>query len=224
MATNYNKLVGYKLPHKLGEIFVEHEVKKDRWNSDWSLNKAISKVYGGTFFIKNYADVKWNGIQHMKLPFVKSTIQYKKFKNLFLQKFTPNQCTDFGGCFDEVVKYGYEIDKVGHPAITVVVCEEILNCDFGDYQLAFCPYNDGVMLIDITIDKDKRNKGFGTEIMNMIYDISEDNNIPLYLIPYPAEQFKSKKEKSLVDKLQKWYSKIGFGPLNNTSHIWCNME
>ena len=80
------------------------------------------------------------------------------------------------------------------------------------------------MLVDITVNKSERNKGLGTEVINKIYDISEDSNIPIYLIPYPAEEFKSEKEPELIKRLKNWYEEIGFGPVSDGSKIWCNFE
>jgi hypothetical protein len=220
----YKKLVGYQLPHKLGTISILGETKRNQWRTDVSSNKAVSKVYKGLLNKTNYADSTYNGSKLIDVPLLKVTPQYTKFTNEFFNSFTPNSVTANGGSFDDVVKCGYEIGITGHPAIAINVTEEMLDCDFGDYQLALAPYNDGVMLVSLTIDKSQRGNGTGTLVMNRLYDISEELNIPIYLIPYPAEQFKSETEKELVERLEKWYDKIGFGPVSIGSHVWSNFE
>lgn len=220
----YKELVGYQLPHKLGSIDILGEVKRNNWSTDIISNKAVSKVYRGLLNKTNYADSTKNGSKMLNIPLLKITPQYIKFKNKFFNTFLPNSATNWGGCFDDVVKCGYEIGVPGHPAISINVVEEMINCDFGDYQLALSPYNDGIMLVSINVNESERGNGTGTYVMNKLYDISEELNVPIYLIPYPAEQFKSVKEKELVEKLEKWYDKIGFGPVSEGSHLWCNFE
>lgn len=220
----YKKLVGYQLPHKLGIINILGETKRNQWRTDVSSNKAVSKVYKGLLNKTNYTDSTYNGSKLIDMPLLKVTPQYTKFTNEFFNSFTPNSVTANGGSFDDVVKCGYEIGIPGHPAISIYVTEEMIDCDFGDYQLALAPYNDGVILVSLTIDKSQRGNGTGTFVMNRLYDISEELNIPIYLTPYPAEEFKSKKEKQLVERLEKWYDKIGFGPVSKGSKVWSNFE
>jgi hypothetical protein len=217
-------LVGYSLPHKLGTINIVEKVSKQNWPNIYKSNRAISNVYDTLFHISNYADKERNRVIRMKNPNLQITSQYNKFVNLFLNKFWPNSVTENPGSFDSVVKCGYEIGTPGIPAITPFISDVILDLDFGDYELAFAPYDDGVMLVHILVDSSKRNKGLGTDVMNMIYDISEENNIPIYLNPYPAESFKLEKEEELVETLKKWYNKIGFGPVSDDSLVWCNFE
>lgn len=215
---------GMELPHKLGRISLNFKFDKKRWDSTFLSNKAVGAVYGATLRKTNYADSTKNGDVKTVLPFLSETREYRKFINLFLHKFKPNSFTDSPGYFDEIVNYGYEIGIVGHPKLIPYGTEEIFIADFGDYEIAFAPYNDGVMLADITVKTSERGNGIGTKVMNKIYDISEDNNIPIYVIPYPAEQFKEEKEPELVERLKNWYEKIGFGPVSEDSKVWCNFE
>jgi len=217
-------LSGMKLSHKLGKISLNFKFDKKRWDSSFLSNKAVDSVYAGILHKTNYADSTFNGDVKVSVPFLKSTPQYRKFINYFLRKFKPNSFTDNPGYFDEIVNYGYEIGIVGHPQLTPYGTEEIFIADFGDYEIAFAPYNDGVMLVDITVKTSERGNGIGTKVMNKIYDISEDNNIPIYLIPYPAEQFKEEKESELIERLKNWYEEIGFGPVSEGSKVWCNFE
>jgi len=224
MKNIYTNLVGYQLPHKLGFIDILDEAKRKNWRKDIQSNSAVSKVYIGLFNKTNYADSTYNGSKLVDIPLLKVTPQYRKFTNMFFNSFTPNSVTEWGGCFDDIVKCGYEIGVPGHPAISINTTEKMLDCDFGDYQLALAPYKDGVMLVSLTVNESERGNGTGTFVMNRLYDISEELNIPIYLTPYPAAQFKSEKEQELVERLQKWYDNIGFGPVSTDSKLWSNFE
>jgi hypothetical protein len=215
---------GMNLPHKLGSISLNFKFDKKRWDSKFLSNKAVGAVYGATLHKTNYADSTFNGDIKTVVPFLSCTREYANFINLFLRKFKPNSYTDYPGYFDAIVNYGYEIGKTGHPELIPYGTEEIFMAYFDDYEIAFTPYNDGIMLADITVTTSERGKGIATDVMNKIYDISEDNNIPIYLIPYPAEEFKSEKESELVNRLKNWYEKIGFGPISEGSKVWCNFE
>jgi hypothetical protein len=57
-----------------------------------------------------------------------------------------------------------------------------------------------------------------------MYDLSEELNIPIYLIPYPDDNFPTTDEKKLVDRLKSYYERIGFGPVNDNSIVWSNFE
>jgi len=210
----YANLVGYILPHLLGATKIYSEVKRNHWDDVFLTNKAISKVYIGLF----------NDSKSVTIPSMKVTNEFNKFKKEFFNRFTPNTTTEMGGSFDEIVDYGYEIDTPGAPTIRFNATEQLVDCNFGDYELAFVPYNDGVMLVHIDVEESERNKGTGTFVMNRLYDISEDINVPIYLIPYPAGHFNSKTEKDVVTILKNWYEKLGFGPVSEGSKVWCNFE
>ena len=64
------------------------------------------------------------------------------------------------------------------------------------------------------------------EVLNKLYDLSENLSIPLYLIPYPDYEFLDKvhKEKELVDRLKNYYSRLEFGPVSEGSLVWSNFE
>jgi GNAT superfamily N-acetyltransferase len=102
--------------------------------------------------------------------------------------------------------------------IWVVECENA--------KLMFTTYDDGIMLHGINVNPEYRNKGIGSKIMNDLYDISEEMNIELYLQPYPDDNFEggANEEKQLVTRLQKYYTRLGFGPTSKNPMIWSNME
>lgn len=92
-----------------------------------------------------------------------------------------------------------------------------------DIKLQLFPFDDGIMIHSLIVKEDKRGNGIGTKVMNKLYDISEAMEIPLYLIPYPAEDnFEQSKIYDIIVPLEKWYNKIGFGKLDNRGLLWCN--
>ena len=100
--------------------------------------------------------------------------------------------------------------------------------NFLDYKddnlhLQIFPFDDGLMVHSLSINESKRGKGIGTDVMNKLYDISEDMEIPLYIIPYPAgDKFDQSKILDIVNPLHKWYDKLGFGHLEGRGLLWSN--
>ena len=90
------------------------------------------------------------------------------------------------------------------------------------FDLHLFPYHDGIMVQAIIIDEDKRGQGIGTDVMNKLYDLSEELEVPLYLVPYPAERFNPSEVFQRVERLQKWYSSLHFGPVVGHPTIWSN--
>ena len=125
--------------------------------------------------------------------------------------------------YDEIVQYAhqnaeYKVKKINLYTSDFVRVKE----DWG--WVMFVPYSDGVMLYGINIKPELRGKGIGTDIINKLYDLSEELNIPIYLIPYPDDNFPTKDEKELVDRLKAYYERLGFGPISDKSLVWCNFE
>ena len=80
-------------------------------------------------------------------------------------------------------------------------------------DLRLYPYRDGVMIHSIMVDEDKRGNGIGTEILNKLYDCSEEMGIPLYLIPIAPNTDNQ-------SRLESWYESQGFGEVKY--NIWSN--
>jgi GNAT superfamily N-acetyltransferase len=92
-----------------------------------------------------------------------------------------------------------------------------------DFKLQLFAYHDGLMVHSLIVNKNKRGSGIGTEVMNKLYDISEDMDIPLYLIPFPAiDKFEQSKIFDIIKPLHKWYDALGFGPVDNHPTAWSN--
>ena len=102
-------------------------------------------------------------------------------------------------------------------------CPDKLILVSGDgYEMNLFPYHDGVMVQAIVVDDSKRGQGIGTDVMNKLYDLSADLGVPLYLVPFPAGKNDASKIHESVERLQKWYSGLDFGPVDGHPTIWSN--
>lgn len=190
--------------------------KKD-WIKEFKDNSAISDVQWGIGKIEGKEIKTWVALTPTTKPFANfiNEIQNKIFTNGVR---TANYFH-----YDQIVQYAhqnkeYKVKKVCLYASDFIVVDEYYG------RIMFAPYADGIMLYGINIKKELRGKGIGTDIMNKLYDVSDELSIPIYLIPYPDDNFKSKDEKKLIDRLKNYYSKLDFGPVSENSLVWSNME
>jgi len=103
------------------------------------------------------------------------------------------------------------------------ISDNLLQLRTADYQLQIFPFDDGLMVHSLIVNDDKRGQGIGTDVMNKLYDISEKMEIPLYLIPFPANgDYDQSKIFEIVKPLHKWYDKLGFGHLEGRGILWSN--
>jgi GNAT superfamily N-acetyltransferase len=190
--------------------------KKD-WIKEFKDNTAISDVIWGVQDIDGKKSIGWVGLTPSTKPF--SDFMNEAQKEVFINDIMLVQNFHY----DEIVQYAhqnteYKVKKVSLYASNFIAAYE----EYG--KLLFAPYADGVMLYGINIKPELRGKGIGTNIINKLYDISEQMNIPIYLIPYPDDNFPTKNEKKLIDRLKKYYSRLEFGPVSENSLVWSNME
>ena len=190
--------------------------KKD-WIQQFKDNTAISDVIWGLQKIDGKELIGWVGLTPSTKPF--SDFINEAQKEIFTNgvRVVPNFH------YDQIVQYAhqnteYKVKKISLYASDFIGIEE----EYG--KVMFVPYADGVMLYGINIKPELRGNGIGTNIMNKLYDISEEMNIPIYLIPYPDDNFPTKDEKQLVDRLKTYYERLGFGPVKDDSLVWCNFE
>jgi hypothetical protein len=198
------------------------EIPKKEWDNQHIINKSVSKVYGVMF---NDTPIMCAYHKRTKVfdTFIKSC---KMIFNLFDTKYF----TIKEGEFDEMKLYGYESEngKTGKNIhFTNGVCE--FTIPENGVEICLVPWNDGVMLQSILVPKDKRNLGIASNIMDMLDRISEQFNIPIYLIPYPGEKFNPKDEFVLEVKLSTWYERLGYDKAIEATDliwnkVWCNME
>lgn len=190
--------------------------KKD-WVKQFKNNTAVTDVVWGVVNINGEQRLTWVGLTPSTKPFC-------DFMNKIQDTIFTNGCTNFPNHqYDEIVEYAYQNSEYKVYKAYLKTSDFIsIREDYGNVY--FVPYSDGVMLYGINIKPELRGNGIGTDIMNKLYDISEEMNIPIYLIPYPDDNFPSQDEKKLVDRLKNYYSRIGFGPISDDSLVWCNFE
>lgn len=98
-----------------------------------------------------------------------------------------------------------------------------IKCD--KFRILLHPFMNGVMIYGLNVNENFRNKGIGTEIINKLYDLSEELDIPLYLTPYPDDDYSEKSEIwNKVNRLRNWYKSLGFGPIFNNELVYSNYE
>ena len=103
------------------------------------------------------------------------------------------------------------------------ISEHFLECLNDNFQLQIFPFDDGLMVHSLIVNKDKRGQSIGSDVMNTLYDISDKMEIPLYLIPFPAiDHYEQSEIFEIVKPLHKWYDKLDFGPLEGRGLLWSN--
>ena len=225
-ALSNRSLVGITLPFFGGtsrviDAHIKFEYERARWSMDWLSNKAVSRVYGSV-----YPDL---GDQLHQMVHLKSTMAYQRFTDAYSKKFKPTKMVDLPGSFQEYYRYGHESENQ-MVMTSNHITDSIKEFTYDDCYVCFAPWHDGVQIVKIRVDD--RNKGIGTRVMNDLYDISEELGIPIYLTPYPGEDFEPGvgTEKKLVKRLEKWYRRLGFDVSTESANgkwspkWWSNME
>ena len=190
---------------------------KKYWIKEFKDNKAISDVIRGVQKVNGEELVGWVGLTPSTKPFNKFINE--THKRIFTNgiKVVPNFH------YDEIVEYAYQNTEY-RVKKACLYASDFIRIDEEYGKVMFVPYDDGVMLYGINIKTELRGKGIGTDIINKLYDISEEMHIPIYLIPYPDDNFQQNDEKKLVDRLKTYYERLGFGPVKDDSLVWCNFE
>ena len=145
------------------------------------------------------------------------TNPYKNYINSLMEKLGfEGELSD--GSYADIVKFGYEDENnLLWKEWRVSV---MLKIEIDGVELCLVPYHNGVKIALIKVKEEEKGMGKGTKVMNILYDISEELQIPLYLNPYPADEYEPSKEREMVERLIKWYEGLGFG--NVWKKIWCN--
>jgi GNAT superfamily N-acetyltransferase len=190
--------------------------KKD-WIKQFKDNTAISDVIWGNAHIEGKEILSWVGLTPSTKPF--SDFINEACKRIFTNgvNVVPNWY------YDEIVQYAHQNSEYKVKKIALYT-SDFIDATESYGRVMFVPYADGVMLYGINIKPELRGKGIGTDIINKLYDISEELNIPIYLIPYPDDNFSTKDEEILVDRLKNYYSRLEFGPVSEGSLVWSNFE
>lgn len=101
---------------------------------------------------------------------------------------------------------------------------DCVNIKCKEFTLILTPYHNGINVLGLFVDNNFRNKGIGTDIMNTLYDISEERDVPIFLTPYPDENCDKSEIWDRIYRLRKWYTKLGFGAWYKMEWLWTNYE
>lgn len=102
---------------------------------------------------------------------------------------------------------------------------DVVDIKNDDFRLILVPYGKGIMIHGINVNPKLRNKGLGSKILNLLYDTSEELDMPLFLTPYPDDDNVPKKEIwNVINRLRNYYERLGFGPLKGMQLLWSNYE
>ena len=158
--------------------------------------------------------------QFLKYTSKKVQLMIKKIKKSFPNGQWYNESFEYQ--FDNPIKIPIQITEELNYHILYTTMHTYEYTD-DNIKLQIFPFDDGIMVHSLIVKEDKRGNGIGTDVMNKLYDISEAMEIPLYLVPFPAEDgFDQSKIYDIINPLKEWYSKLGFGHLTDRSLIWCN--
>ena len=209
--------VGALMQVKTGDVlYFQTELPKRIWIDEYKNNSAIKKVYGVT---SNGGNGSGSQLAH-----IDTTKPFQKFCSEIVSKMKPINNFKRKADFEEILQCGFE-NKENKVYRRFYLCDDIRQYEFNNSKIIVAPYLDGLCLCSIIVDDFMKGNGIGTDIMNKLYDISEELSIPIYINPYPAgAKYEAIEEKNLVTKLRNWYSKIGFAPINEGNHIWNNFE
>lgn len=165
-------------------------------HTDTQIKKSLTKEYGMSQ-------------KRVKVIRQKNTDEFITFTER-LGKYLLSEGYEFGTWAQYNMNY---TETQGGRGINVRICETryIQNDDF---TLMFCPINDGVELYQIIVKR--QGQGLGSTLMDLMCDISEANDIPIYLKPV---SFKNTTD----SQLRKFYHRFGFRRCCKNEY-WCNFE
>lgn len=208
-------LVGHIASSKYHQHHILADLPKTNWRAEFVENKSIAKVY----------HTSTNGV-FSQIAHHNTTFEFRKYLTQLAKTVKLKGLSTKFGNFSEMCEYGYE-GNVTNTFQTPHLTESVAKFYIDNTAICLVPWNDGVMVQSIVVPNSKRKNGIGTKVMNILYNVSEGTNIPLYLIPYPSEKFEVADERELVSKLENWYLQLGFAKIENTideTKVWCNMD
>jgi hypothetical protein len=105
-----------------------------------------------------------------------------------------DEYVEFIESISEKLKERYSIDKLVEKDYVITSCSKrklfinqntVLTSFVSDtFSVSFTPYGDGVQLYVIQIIKNYRNNKLGQSLMDLIKSVSDDIDVPVYLIPH----------------------------------------
>ena len=200
---------------KLFELYkVKNTLPKDKWEPEALLNSAVQKCV----FDKDKGHYVYVTLSNEK---------YSKSITHFLDKLQ-----------DDNIRFSIRNAAINYEQIIYVpqtpesgmmaklpLFGDIIQIKNDDFQMLFAPYGKGIMIYGINVNKKLRNKGLGSKLLNLLYDTSEELDIPLFLTPYPDDNDVPKNEIwNVINRLRNYYERLGFGPLVKMPLLWSNYE
>ena len=195
---------------KLFELFkVKDTLPKKEWPPEALLNSAISKCV----FDKDKGHYVYLTLSEEK---------YAKAITHFINKLQDNNI-EAGSAYvavnyDQIiyVPENTKSDMMGK----LPLFGDIIQIKNDDFQLFLLPYAKGIMIHGINVNKKLRNKGLGSKLLNLLYDTSEELDIPLFLTPYPDDDNVPKnKIWDVINRLRNYYERLGLIS-DITKHIY----
>ena len=199
---------------KLFELFkVKNTLPKDKWEPEALLNSAIQKCV-------------WDKDKGHYVYLTLSDEKYSKSMTHFINKLQDNDIE--AGVANVAISYEqiiYVPTDTNDNMIKLALFGDIVQIKNNDFQLLLVPYAKGIMVYGINVNKKLRNNGLGSKILNLLYDVSEELDIPLFLTPYPDDNDVPKnKIWDVINRLRNYYERLGFGPLVKMPLLWSNYE
>ena len=199
---------------KLFELFkVKNTLPKDKWEPEALLNSAIQKCV-------------WDKDKGHYVYLTLSDEKYSKSMTHFINKLQDNDIE--AGVANVAISYEqiiYVPTDTNDNMIKLALFGDIVQIKNNDFQLLLVPYGKGIMVYGINVNKKLRNKGLGSKLLNLLYDVSEELDIPLFLTPYPDDNDVPKnKIWDVINRLRNYYERLGFGPLVKMPFLWSNYE
>jgi len=199
---------------KLFNEYFKHQpqLPKSEWPKEAIVNKALY-------------DSRWCPKRECFIFLSHNNPKLNQFVNKFAEQDYVGKVEIDTICYMEIMAYCHETEAgLGTTRFNIDTPACIIECDKAKVMLI--PYNDGIELLQINVHPEHRNKGIGTKIINDLYDISEEMNVELYLHPYPDDNFTGggKEEIKRINRLRKYYERLGFGPIKDNPKKYSNME
>ena len=199
---------------KLFELFkVKNTLPKDKWEPEALLNSAIQKCV-------------WDKDKGHYVYLTLSDEKYSKSMTHFINKLQDNDIE--AGVANVAISYEqiiYVPNDTNDNMIKLALFGDIIQIKNNDFKLLLVPYAKGIMVYGINVNKKLRNKGLGSKLLNLLYDVSEELDIPLFLTPYPDDNDVPKnKIWDVINRLRNYYERLGFGPLVKMPLLWSNYE
>ncbi len=199
---------------KLMELYKSKSVfPKKEWPAEAVLNSAIEKCVmdndkGHPVYVALTNDKYANGVTN------------------FLNKL--NDIDIHFGLVNAAVNYEQIIfvpENINDRMLKLPLFGDVIQIKNDDFSLILVPYGKGIMIHGINVNTKLRNKGLGSKIINLLYDTSEELDIPLFLTPYPDDDNVPKSEIwNVINRLRNYYERLGFGPLAKMPLLWSNYE